>query len=98
MAAICPRRATSLPAAATILEVKVKYAARTNKPETTGTHASPRLHLRRGHTKTLIHERYTYKRGTVINIRPTWVGDREWDNGRLKYRVVSRAGAEEDQA
>lgn len=63
-----------------------------------GTHASPVPHLRRGHTKVLSHERFKLMRGQILRIRPTWVGARDWSNGRAKYKVVSRVGAEADQA
>ena len=78
-------------------EVKVRFARRTDVP-LGGTHASPIPHLRRAHNRTLRAERYTFKRGTVVHIRPTWIGDREWEEKKLCYRVVSRLGATENQA
>jgi hypothetical protein len=79
-------------------EVQIMRSARTDAVEPIGTHASPIPHRRRGYQKTLRSERYKYKRGSVIYIRPTWVGDREWVNGKLCYRVVSRIGSKGDQA
>ena len=76
-------------------EARRRMTARTDKG---GSHASPVLHLRRAHDRTLKSERYTFRRGSIIRIRPTWVGDREWANGKVKYRVVSRLGAKENQA
>lgn len=75
--------------------VRTVYSKRTDLG---GTHASPVLHLRRGHKVTLRSERYKFRRGEVIYRRPTWVGDRECEVGKLRYRVVSRLGATEDQA
>jgi hypothetical protein len=63
-----------------------------------GSHASPVPHLRKGHTKLLTNERYTHKRGQIIRVRPSWVGEREWVLRRAKYKVISRVGAEADQA
>lgn len=76
--------------------VKLRMASRTDHQG--GSHRSPVPHLRRGHTRTLTAERWTVKRGTVVQVRPTWIGDREWLNGPLRYRVISRAGATADQA
>lgn len=77
--------------------VRQRFLSRSDGPPV-GEHASPLPHLRRSHTRTLRSERYRFKRGAIINIRPMWVGERNWANGRLKYRVVSRPGAAEDQA
>lgn len=76
-------------------EVRTKMRARTDLG---GSHNAPIPHLRRAHVRTLTSERYKFKRGAVINVRPTWVGDRAWENRRMCYRVVSRLGSKENQA
>lgn len=67
-------------------------------PSRGGTHAAPIPHFRRGHEKLLTGDRWTNKRGQIVRVRPTWVGDREWNHGAVRYRVVSRQGSKEDQA
>jgi hypothetical protein len=67
-------------------------------PSKGGTHAPPIPHFRRGHEKLLTGERWTNKRGQIVRVRPSWVGDREWDHGAMRYRVISRQGSKEDQA
>jgi hypothetical protein len=80
-------------------EICVRMTNRSDKPAV-GTHASPLPHLRRSHSRTLRSDRYKFRKGEVINVRPTWVGDREWAqrDGRMQYRVISRLGANENQA
>ncbi len=77
-------------------QLKFKYAQRVNMG---GTHSSPAPHLRRGHTMHLLSPRYVNKQGQIIIRRPTYVGDREWTGEyNLKYKVISRPGATENQA
>lgn len=78
-------------------EVKVRMSTRTDNCDS-ATHARPLPHLRRAHNRVLRSERYTFKRGEVVRVRPTWVGDREWANGKMCYKVVSRLGANAGQA
>jgi hypothetical protein len=47
-------------------------------------------HVRRGHTKILTHPRYKEAKGRRVVIRPTWVGDPEWEHQGTRYRVVFR--------
>ncbi len=47
-------------------------------------------HMRRGHTKYLTSPRFTKKQWTRIRVRPTWIGDPEWQTGNLTYRVLAR--------
>jgi hypothetical protein len=54
-----------------------------------GTHASPVPHLRAGYTKILRAARFKKRRWAVVHVRPTWVGDEEWDNGKVRYRVIA---------
>jgi len=77
-------------------EVKSRMIARTDSAG--GTHAAPLPHLRRAHDRALRSERYTFKRGEIVRVRPTWVGDREWANGKMCYKVISRLGSTDRQA
>lgn len=54
-----------------------------------GTHASPAPHMRAGYSKILRAERFKKRRWAVVHVRPTWVGDEAWDNGKIRYRVVA---------
>lgn len=54
-----------------------------------GTHASPAPHLRRGYSKVLRAARFKKRRWAVVHVRPTWVGDEEWDNGKVRFRVIA---------
>lgn len=78
-------------------EVRVHFTHRSDAAAV-GSHASPTPHLRRSHIRTLRSDRYKFRKGETLNIRPTWVGERAWANGRMRYSVVSRPGAEENQA
>ncbi len=50
-------------------------------------------HVRRGHTKVLSSPRYKAAQGRRIVIRPTWVGEPEWEHQGTRYRVVFRKPA-----
>jgi len=76
-------------------EVKRKYLERNDLG---GHHRPPLPHLRDGHPRTFKHERYRFMRGTTIQIRPTWIGEREWNTKQCRYRVVSRIGSTDTQA
>lgn len=54
-----------------------------------GTHASPVPHMRAGYSKVLRAERFKKKRWAVVHVRPTWVGDEEWDHGNVRFRVIA---------
>jgi hypothetical protein len=69
-----------------------------NRTDLGGTHSSPSLHLRRAHDRVLKHECFTTMKGTILRIRPTWIGDRSWGVKRTKYKVISRLGASKTQA
>jgi hypothetical protein len=69
-----------------------------NRTDLGGTHSSPSLHLRRAHDRILKHECFTTMKGTILRIRPTWIGDRSWGVKRTKYKVISRLGASKTQA
>lgn len=56
--------------------------------DTTGRSVTP--HARRGHIKTLRHPRYKEAQGRRLIIRPTWVGDPEWEHAGTKYKVIYR--------
>lgn len=56
------------------------------RTETSGGHAVPRPHQRRGHWRQLRAERYKEKRR--LWVRPVWVGEGEWENGGQIYRVI----------
>jgi hypothetical protein len=56
--------------------------------EKTGRTVTP--HARRGHTKFLTHPRYKEAQGRRVVIRPTWVGDPEWEFKGVKYKVIHR--------
>jgi hypothetical protein len=75
------------------------YVSRTDKPQE-GTHASPIPHLRRAHSKVLRSDRYAAsgKQGQIVYIRPTWVGDVDWECGQTKYKVLVRRGSKQGQA
>lgn len=47
-------------------------------------------HARRGFTKLLSSSRFKDAKGKRIVVRPTWVGDTEWQHKRVNYRVVTR--------
>lgn len=62
-----------------------------------GTHASPRIHQRRGHWHTLRAERFKHNDdGTPRRawVKPTWVGEREWEYQGNTYRVLTPEPAE----
>jgi len=61
---------------------------RDGRPTAGGTHASPRPHQRRGHWKTLSAERFKEARGKRLWIKPTWVGDTEWECDGQVYKVL----------
>lgn len=75
--------------------VKKVYRA---KASAGGHHASPVPHMRIGHTKTLTAPRWKAKRWQTVHVRPSWIGDKEWDGERAKYKVIVRKGASEGQA
>lgn len=50
-------------------------------------------HARRGHTKLLKSPRYKAAQGRRIVIRPTWVGDPDWEHQGIRYKVVFRKPA-----
>jgi len=66
---------------------KKRYADRKNLG---GTHASPRPHLRRGHSRTLKSPRFKNKVGQTISLDPMSVGNQsEWEGANgIKYRVI----------
>lgn len=75
-------------------ELVRKYRSRQNLG---GSHLPPRPHMRAGHDRRLTSARYGEPR--IVRVRPTFVGDREWVNADgVKYRLIRRAGAAEDQA
>lgn len=55
-----------------------------------GTHAAPLPHGRRGHWRTLRHERYHVPPGEVrrVFVKPTWIGALEWQSSGQRYRVA----------
>ena len=57
-----------------------------------GTHASPCLHQRRGHYKTLKHPKFQnhpkYGVENGVYVRPAWVGDRETVHEGNRYTVI----------
>ena len=56
--------------------------------DNTGRTVTP--HARRGHIKTLRHARYKEAQGRRIVVRPTWVGDPEWEHQGTRYKVIYR--------
>jgi hypothetical protein len=55
------------------------------------THASPRIHQRRGHWRTLLNERFKSDEDGAprkIWVRPAWVGEREWNYAGNTYKVL----------
>lgn len=69
-----------------VLEYKVLKLDLSNPPpeasDCGGTHASPRLHLRRGHWR-------KYKSGIERWIKPTWVGDKDLGVIHKDYEVTT---------
>jgi hypothetical protein len=78
---------------------EVKNIYRTNRVDHGGTHASPMPHMRCGYMREFKSDVYKNMKGSKMWIRPTYVGDREWftDNKKI-IKIVSRSGAEENQA
>lgn len=81
-----------------ILDPEAVKKSMKNRTDLGGTHSSPSLHLRGAHNRELKHECFTKMRGTILRIRPTWIGDRSWGVKRTKYKVISRLGASKMQA
>jgi hypothetical protein len=63
------------------------------RPDTSGKdrdyHPARKPHQRAGSVRILRSPRYRNMRGKAIYVKPHWVGDREWDVGRLHYRVIA---------
>ena len=62
----------------------------TGKTESTGTHASPKPHRRRGHWKTLSHPRFRHhpQYQKKIYVKPSFVGERQVTYEGNVYRLV----------
>ena len=62
----------------------------TTQSESTGTHASPKPHRRRGHWKTLSHPRFRHhpQYGKKIYVKPSFVGPRQATYEGNIYRLV----------
>ena len=60
-------------------------------------HASPVGHMRRGHWRTLKHERYKNhaKYGSRIRVRPAWIGDEHFNYRGREYRVLHKEGEQD---
>jgi hypothetical protein len=59
-----------------------------------GTHASPRIHQRRGHWMTLRADRFGGNKGKQVWRKPAWVGEREWEHRGTHYRVLTEKATE----
>lgn len=56
--------------------------------EAVGTGREQAPHHRRGHWRTLRHEKHKDKQGDQIWVRAAWVGPREWNRDGATYRVL----------
>ncbi len=76
----CPRRIV-------LMDIS-KMRRRVVSPPLGGTHASPVPHPRKGHWCDLRSECFKHKRGQRIYRKPTYVGDKEWVDAGVTYKVL----------